>query len=543
MRELLIKIKALFEGGAGLAKAKEDLGGIEKSARAAGGGLQTFRERLSSCIAQSGLLAGAVAAVGTHLLAIGTAAVAGVARLPALFIAGIKGVSDFAGRMSDLSMQTGQAVPDVILLSQAFRNAGLGSEMVGQSLNLLQKALTGVNEDGQPTAGVFERLGLSISGLKGMSAVEQLEAIAAAITKLPTPADQSRAAMEMFGRSGGRMLAILKDTSAIETARTQIGMLAKNLGASAEDLDKFSDAIGALDVKSQQFFAGFAKGISGDLASAAEVLNKVDLSAFGEELGRVARGAGLLAGDMERALAAAAKMAGLPDAKGVKAVAGEMAMTALRAVPGANAIPAARDLARLFGARADVEEKREARLGRPSAHRGGGSFDLAKLKRDALGAEYGPAGDPEAVATAAAAADERRKRQKAGAFSASLAEAEAAGNTKEVANLKWLQRVQSLMDSGVTEWDARRIANAEATEKKEKPEEKPELPPAESLARGAVGVSSLGRIGAAMGESMSAAPVVERLARLIDEQRKQTKAAVDTAANTKALLTKKTTWQ
>ena len=229
------------------------------------------------------------------------------------FAGGIKDISDFSGKMSDLSAQTGQTVGDVVVLGQAFRNAGMGSEMVGQSLNLLQKALTGVNEEGQPTADVFKRLGLSIGDLKSMSATSQMEAISQAIAKLPTPADQARAAMEMFGRSGGRMLAIFKDTSAMSVAREQVGGLAESLAGSAGDLDKFSDATGSLDLKSRQFFAAFAAGVAGDLASAADAINKVDLTPYGDKLGTLAAGAKELTDRLAAAGGAAASAVGVGD--------------------------------------------------------------------------------------------------------------------------------------------------------------------------------------------------------------------------------------
>ena len=230
-----------------------------------------------------------------------------VLRVAEGFVEGVKSISEYAARMEDLSASTGQSVEDVIVLGQAFRNAGLGSESVGQSLFLLQKALGGMNEEGLPTAKVFERLGLSIDELKNISATEALAQISAAIASLPTQADQARAAMEMFGRSGRGMLAVLKDTEGLEIARTQIGGLAANVGGSAQDLKKFGDAIASLDLKSKQFFAGFAAGVAGDLKSAADAINAIDLSPFGTKLAMIAKGAQELADNLAKAVSAAPK--------------------------------------------------------------------------------------------------------------------------------------------------------------------------------------------------------------------------------------------
>ena len=323
------------------------------------------------------------AGVLTAVTAGGLMAAAAINRLAHAFVDGVMGAADYAGRMSDISARTGQSVQDVIVLGQAFRNAGMGQEMVGQSLNLLQKALTGVNEEGQPTAGVFERLGLSIDGLRQMSAVDQMRAIGAAISGLKDPAAQSRAAMEMFGRSGGQMLAVLKDAGAFDTARQQVGALAENLGAAAADLDKFSDAAGSLDVKQMQFFAGFAAGVSGDLASAADAMNRMDFSGPGKALGEMAAGAAELAKNLA---AAADKLGGLKPSGGAVAALAPAAKEFVKQLPGGQLAT------NIIGGAAYLQEKGQERNREARARK-----NLEILERAATPEQPEPLPAPELV--------------------------------------------------------------------------------------------------------------------------------------------------
>ena len=457
--------------------------------------------------------------------AAGMATVAVIGTLTRTMIDGTRAAADFAGEMSDLSAQTGETAEDAIILGQAFKNAGLNG-MVGQSLNLLQKALAGVNEEGQPTAGVFKRLGLSIDDLKNMRATEQIENISAAIAKLRTPADQSKAAMELFGRSGGRMLALLKDGSAIETARTQVGGLAENIGVAAEDLDKFSDAIGALDLQQIKFFAGFAKGISGDLADAAKALNKMDFSKAGESLGLMARGASDLAKDLEKVLAILPRLPGQGPAT-IGGIASGVAKAGARAtfdgvVPGGFWI---RQFAGYLENRGSESLERDAQLKQKApASRRGGSFDLAAIRQKSIGPEYGPGGDLEAIAKAAELQNEREELEKQNAERRSsldlqlqLSEAQATGNKAAEKNLKWMIDYNRLLkeanDAGMGDGAysyAIRGANAGAGEKSSVPDWKTPM----------ANFSSMSRLGMAVGETSGAATIGAMLAQQLAEQRK-----------------------
>jgi len=262
--ELQIKISTVVERLDALTGMVQEMKNLEKASASIGdsvqkGGLFEIGSRLTSAI------------------------------LPA--IDAFKGLHDaiaMGGQLSDLSARTGQTVRDLVVLQQAFQNAGIGAGSVGMMMNMLQKSLTGVNEAGEPTAKVFEQIGLSIDSLKGMGGLDQIAALSEAISGVSDPAERARAAMELFGRSGAQMLALLGDTKALETAKAQAGGLAETMERNAAAFDELGDSFEAIAVRAQQFFAGVAEELTPALQQMADAANSADLTQLGKDVGELA---------------------------------------------------------------------------------------------------------------------------------------------------------------------------------------------------------------------------------------------------------------
>lgn len=290
MKELLIKIRALFEGRGidEATKAATDLG--RAGDKAANSGLKNLRLLLDDAAGRAGIFGGAVSALGGKLLDLGTNAVVsvigGLRNLAVGFAEGIKGAAAFADQLGEMASKTGQSVETVAVLQQAFKNAGMGAEAVAPAINKLQRALAGVNEDGEPTAEVFGRLGLSIDELLKTDSATALQMIGTAIAGLKDPALQAQAAFDIFGRSSVNLMAILKDPTAFNIARQQIGDLGVVLGASAEELGRFAAAYeNGMDAKRMGFFAGAAQTLAGDLGKAADAMDALPTVKLGMAIG------------------------------------------------------------------------------------------------------------------------------------------------------------------------------------------------------------------------------------------------------------------
>jgi hypothetical protein len=210
---------------------------------------------------------------------------AGVAAGAAI-IAGTKAALDFGGQISDLSARTGIAAGQLMVMGQAFKNNGLSIEAVGPAVNRLQKALAGVNEDGNATAGIFGKLGLNMEELNAMAPDAQFQAVGAAIAGIADPAARTAAAMAIFGRSGGELMALFNSPDAFGQAAKEVGAQAAIMDRNSALFDDISDKLALAGLKIQGFFIGFADQVAPVIQPLLDWFAGQDLAAQGQAFGK-----------------------------------------------------------------------------------------------------------------------------------------------------------------------------------------------------------------------------------------------------------------
>lgn len=203
-------------------------------------------------------------------------------------VAAVKSAVDAGGELQDMMARTGAAGKGLVIMQRAFENAGLAASQVPAVLNKMQKALAGVNEEGEPTNEAFAKLGLSIQDLLTLDPVAAFQQIQSAISGIQDPAQRTAIAMELFGKSGGELLAVFQDSGAFSQAEQQVGSLGDTLADNAAALDAVGDAFGALDTKVQQVGAEVAVALLPQLEQLSEWLNATDFSAIGGGIGILA---------------------------------------------------------------------------------------------------------------------------------------------------------------------------------------------------------------------------------------------------------------
>lgn len=204
----------------------------------------------------------------------------------AAIIAGTKAALDFGGQLTDLSARTGIAAGELMVMGQAFKNNGLSIEAVGPAVNRLQKALAGVNEDGDATAGIFGRLGLNMEEIAAMTPDAQFRAVGAAIAGLKDPTERTAAAMAIFGKSGGELQALFNDSNAFGQAAKEVGAQADIMNRNAALFDDISDKLNLAGLKIQGFFVGFADQVAPVIQPLLDWFAGQDLAAQGEAFGK-----------------------------------------------------------------------------------------------------------------------------------------------------------------------------------------------------------------------------------------------------------------
>ncbi len=162
------------------------------------------------------------------------------------------------GELNDMMLRTGTSGKNLLILQKAFENAGMSADQVPAALNRMQKALAGVNEEGEPTNTAFAKLGLRIEELQQLDPAEAFKKIASSIASISDPAKRTAAAMAIFGRAGGEMLAVMNDPGAFAQAREQIGSLGDTLPGVAGAFDAVGDSVGSANEMMLRFGTGVA---------------------------------------------------------------------------------------------------------------------------------------------------------------------------------------------------------------------------------------------------------------------------------------------
>lgn len=199
---------------------------------------------------------------------------------------GVKKALDMGGALSDLSARTGASAGALMVMQQAFTNAGISAEQVGPAMNRMQKALTGANEDGDKTASMFDRLGLNMAEIQGMKPDQQFKTVASAISAIDDPAERATAAMALFGKSGGEMLALFNDPAAFGSAGAQLGKQAEIMDRNAALFDDISDKLALAGLKVQGFFVGVADQVAPVIQPLLDWFASQDLAAQGQAFGQ-----------------------------------------------------------------------------------------------------------------------------------------------------------------------------------------------------------------------------------------------------------------
>lgn len=232
-------------------------------------------------------LAGPIAAIGPAI----AAAFAGGA-----IVSGVKKVFDTAEALGDLADQTGVSVGRLAVLGKAFENAGLAAEDAGGAINRMQKFLQSQTDEAGNKSNALERLHLSATALKGLRPEQQLIAIGQAVSSIQNPAERTVAAMDIFGKSGGRLQAVFTDPAFLQAGGPLTGkaaILERNAEMFAQASIKLQKVGGIL----KSFYTGVADRIVTTLLPTLERLEKINLIGIGQQFGDgIAKGAQMFLG-------------------------------------------------------------------------------------------------------------------------------------------------------------------------------------------------------------------------------------------------------
>lgn len=229
-----------------------------------------------------------VAKVGAEGFALAGAASIGLA---AAMVIGTKNAFDLGAKLYDLQKRTGATAGNLVILQQAFKDAGLEAEDVGPSVNKMQRYIEKAGQEG------LAKFGIQLKAIKGLDPAKQFIVIGQAINSMSNPAARTAAAMTIFGKSGGKLLQLFGEDKAFGNAARALGTQAGLLSQNAEIFHDITIKLGHAGLKLQGFFVGVAARVAGTLLPILNKLDKIDLAGIGQKFGDgIVKGAQALVG-------------------------------------------------------------------------------------------------------------------------------------------------------------------------------------------------------------------------------------------------------
>lgn len=229
MASTIGKVRAVFTASssgltAGVNQASASMKRLERDVRGLRGGLSTL-----------------TAISGTQLFG----SIASGAMSAARSLVGMASASmDAIGNQRDLAARLGLTYGELSGLTLAGEQVGVSMEAIGGAVTRAEVAFTKAAAGSATARAAFERMGLSVEELNGMSAAERFQAIAQAISELPTPAERSAAAVALFGRAGAQLLPMFEQGAAgIQAAMQEADAFGLALNSvQASNVDAMGDA-------------------------------------------------------------------------------------------------------------------------------------------------------------------------------------------------------------------------------------------------------------------------------------------------------------
>lgn len=213
------------------------------------------------------------------------------------FKIGIKSAIELGDEYNTLSKRTGASVGFLYDLGKVLKNNGSSSSYAAIAIGHMQRALTGVNELGQPTADIFKRLKLSTEELQNDAPEKAMLKLGKAILNLKSPAEQTRAATELFGKAGSSMLAVFKDDTFAKLS-SGISSTGQTLQKNAENFSKIATQLRDSGSAFRGFFIELAGAVAPEILELFKMFQGGDmLAGFGQKLGaQIKFGADVLLG-------------------------------------------------------------------------------------------------------------------------------------------------------------------------------------------------------------------------------------------------------
>ncbi len=150
-------------------------------------------------------------AFGAGLRSVGTRITAFGASLAAPLTASVKVFSSAGDQLDKMSKRTGVSVEALSELGFAAEQSGADLATLEAGIRIMQRTMGDASQGLATAVDAFAALGLSAEQLAGLSPEQQFTVIAERLSQIADPTARAAAAMDVFGKSGTKLLPLLAD--------------------------------------------------------------------------------------------------------------------------------------------------------------------------------------------------------------------------------------------------------------------------------------------------------------------------------------------
>jgi hypothetical protein len=157
---------------------------------------------------------------------------AGIGAAAAIGGVALKAFMDAGSALQDMHDRTGISVEALGELQHAAEMGGADLETLEGGIVKMQKALGKSGDVAKPMQAALKEIGLEAAALQKMSPEQQFDAIAKGVGKVSDPTKKAALAMTFFGKSGAKLLPMIKDMEALRKEARDMGFVMSAEGAS-----------------------------------------------------------------------------------------------------------------------------------------------------------------------------------------------------------------------------------------------------------------------------------------------------------------------
>jgi hypothetical protein len=180
-----------------------------------------------------------VAAVGASITAVGAA-------MAAPFVGGLQDFAKVGTELANMQKRTGLAVQALSELAFAARLADVEFGDVEISVKRMQKTIADAASGEKSAADALALVGLQAKNLIDLAPEDQFRRMAEAVAAIQNPTKRTQAALDLFGKSGTKILPLISDMAKLRQEAVDLGLvMTDEMAKAADELGDSWDRVGA----------------------------------------------------------------------------------------------------------------------------------------------------------------------------------------------------------------------------------------------------------------------------------------------------------